>query len=265
MRRLFVVAVGALALAAPGASAETIDVTADDDVYAVDGRCTLREAITSANLDGAPFVAPGECPNGSGGDTIRIPALHVTLSRGGIKDNVNSTGDLDILGPTTIIGAGSAATTIDAAGIDRVLDIGIAGSVTLQGLKLTGGHAPDGGPGTDDINGLASVGNGESATGGSAGNGEPGGGIRNAGTLTILDSAVVGNAAGSGGKGGNAEGGAGATAASGGFGGAATSGFGGLAGGGGGIYSTAKLTLTRVVVADNQAGAGGAGGTATGG
>jgi CSLREA domain-containing protein len=265
MRQLLVVAAGALALCVPSASAETIDVTADDDAYAVDGKCSLREAITSANLDAAPFAGPGECANGVGGDTITVPAVHITLSQMGIKEDLNTVGDLDVLGPTVITGAGASATTVDAGGIDRVFDIGVAGTVTLQGVTITGGHAPDGGVGSSDINGVASSGNGEPANAGNAGNGEGGGGIRSAGTLTVVDSVVIGNVAGSGGQGGAAKGGDGATQASGGFGGVGNAGYGGIGGNGGGINSSKRLTLTRVVVTGNSAGNGGGGGLGTGG
>src|SRR4051794_40218162 len=125
MRRLLLLALGALVFAVPAASAATIDVNTKEDDFTADGFCSLREAITSANLDVAPFSGIGECPNGIDGDTITLPALSFSLDRAGSLDDVNNTGDLDVLGPTTIAGAGSAATSINATGIDRVLDIGI--------------------------------------------------------------------------------------------------------------------------------------------
>ncbi len=86
---------------------------------------SLREAIDMANANPGP-------------DTIILPAGTFTLSLTGRGDDANLTGDLDILGPTTIIGAGAGLTTIDAAGIDRVFDI-IGGSTVLQGLTITNG------------------------------------------------------------------------------------------------------------------------------
>ena len=59
----------------------------------------------------------------------------------------------------TIQGAGSDLTTIDARGIDRVIDVLAGAKVTIDGVEITGGHAPDGAPGSQ---------------------GDDGGGIRNA-------------------------------------------------------------------------------------
>ena len=52
--------------------AQTITVTTTRDVYANDGACSLREAIVAANTDQPlySFARFGECPKGSGTDTI---------------------------------------------------------------------------------------------------------------------------------------------------------------------------------------------------
>jgi CSLREA domain-containing protein len=263
MRRPLALAAVVLLAGVPDAAARAIDVTTNADTLAADGSCSLREAITSANLDAAPFTGPGECPSGDGGDAIAIPAFHIVADRFGISDDMNEFGDLDILGPTTITGAGSAATTIQGSAIDRVLDVGFAGTVTLSGVTITGGHAPNGVNGSPDNKPLVMSGNGQNATGQAGGTGQNGGGIRSAGTLTILDAAIVGNTAGSGGLGGSAQGGS--TTDPGHFGGLALGGNGGSGGNGGGIFSTGRLTLTRVVVSGNSAGAGGAGGLGVGG
>src|SRR5215208_4800175 len=55
-----------LAYASSPAQAATITVNSTDDVAANDGKCTLREAITSANTN----TASGGCVTGSGDDTI---------------------------------------------------------------------------------------------------------------------------------------------------------------------------------------------------
>ena len=82
------------------------------------GAGSLRDAISQANANPGP-------------DTINVPAGTYTLTIAGASEDVNATGDLDVTGPTTIIGAGSGSTIIDANGIDRVMDLQ-GGPVTLQ-------------------------------------------------------------------------------------------------------------------------------------
>jgi len=48
----------------------TITVDTAADVVANDGQCSLREAITAANTNSTSGAAAGECPAGSGADTI---------------------------------------------------------------------------------------------------------------------------------------------------------------------------------------------------
>ena len=74
-----ILAASALALAVlaigPGpARAATITVTGTGTAVANDGVCTLIEAITAANDDAASGAAAGECPAGSGADTIVLQA-----------------------------------------------------------------------------------------------------------------------------------------------------------------------------------------------
>src|SRR6266511_211883 len=60
--------------------------TADTNDGACDGDCSLREAISAAN------AAPGA-------DTITVPAgtyLLTLLNSGGINEDLNATGDLDV-------------------------------------------------------------------------------------------------------------------------------------------------------------------------
>lgn len=239
-----------LVAAAPAAAA-TITVNTTADTVGADNQCSLREAISAANSDSAPFVGLGECAAGSGGDTVVLPVGTFTLGIGGPSDDTNSAGDLDLLGgQLTIAGAGAALTAIDANQIDRALDVRPGTTATIGDVTITGGRAPNGS-------------NGPSGTAGVAGG--DGGGIRNAGVLTVLDTTVSGNAAGNGGSGGTIQGSAGSTGTSGTNGGDVMAGSGGKGGAGGGIFNSGALTLTRVTVKDNAAGAGGAGGTGTGG
>jgi len=237
----------------------SLPVNTTADVVAADSHCSLREAISAANNDAPVFVGQGECPAGNGADTISLPAGHYVL--GGVpNDELNNSGDLDIQGaqPLTIAGAGAATTTIDANGVDRVIDVHLNRSLTLRGITVTGGHSPDGPDGTP-ANGTSA---GQNVQGGFGGSGADGGGILNSGTLTIVDSTIAGNTAGKGGNAGSGHGGDGTTAATGTNGGSGASGNAGNGGNGGGIYTSGNLALTRV---NNTAGAGGTGATGTGG
>ncbi len=118
------------------------------------GNSTLRAAIMEAN------ARPGD-------DVISLPAGTYTLSIAGTGEDAAATGDLDITGNLTLIGAGWGQTTIDANQIDRVFHVLPGVSFDLRGVTVTRGDAT----------------------------GASGGGIRNQGTLTIERSAIVGNSA----------------------------------------------------------------------
>jgi CSLREA domain-containing protein len=127
------------------ASAATVNVNTTTDVVAVDGLCSLREAITSVNKQAASGNLNGECAAGDGNnDTIIVPSGSYRLALAGIDEDNNATGDLDILANVVLQGAGIGATIIDAGGIDRVIDIPASAlTVHLIGLSLINGHAPD--------------------------------------------------------------------------------------------------------------------------
>lgn len=137
-----VVLSAALAFVAAPARATTIMVTATSDDTTVNGNCTLREAIIAANEDRAVDA----CTAGSGVDTLSLPAGTYTLSMAGTSENAAATGDLDVTEDLTIQGAGRLNTTINAAGIDRILDVmGSGVSLTVSDVRLTGGSAVTGG------------------------------------------------------------------------------------------------------------------------
>jgi CSLREA domain-containing protein len=106
-----------------------------DVVNPADGKLSLREAVTAANIH-------------PGSDTI-------VLSRGVYKiialmvDDANSGGDFDVTGTTLFRGAGAGSTAIDGQQVDRVFDIfGTAPhsiNVTFQGLTVRNGLADNGG------------------------------------------------------------------------------------------------------------------------
>jgi CSLREA domain-containing protein len=251
MRRLLVLAAGALLATGPAAGAATIAVDTTSDAMAADGHCSLREAITAANTDNFPEPGPNECPRGDGADTITLGPGSFEFALSGADDDFNNTGDLDIAGPTTITGAGALLTTIDAKQLDRVFDILSGASLSLSGVTVTGGRAPDG------LNG---------ATAGASGfAGEDGGGIHNQGAVTLTDCVVTGNRTGNGGAGASATGSGGGLGTSGGAGGFAQGGAGGAGGAGGGLWNNGSMTLTRVVVSSNATGDGGNGGVSKGG
>ncbi len=96
----------------------TVTKTADTNDGVCDADCSLREAISAANAAG-------------GAHTISVPAGTYTLTRanaGGVNEDNNATGDLDINNNVTLVGAGAATTIIQAGtttsnGIDKVIAV----------------------------------------------------------------------------------------------------------------------------------------------
>jgi hypothetical protein len=173
---LFALTVGLASFLAMGAAdAATLQVAAGaPDVLATDGTCSLREAIINTNDAAATWP---DCAAGSGADTIVLPAGNYVLAIAGTEEDAAASGDLDVLDDLTLRGAGAAITTIDAAGLDRVLDLLWSASVSVVGLTITGGYA----------------------SGASAAD-ACGGGIRAmGGSLSLRNATVSGNSAGCGG------------------------------------------------------------------
>ena len=159
------------------------------------GEITLRAAIQEANAL-------------AGADTITLGAGTFTLSITGTGEDGAATGDLDITdttGSLTILGAGAATTTIDAAGIDRVFDVFFHARLNLSGVTVTGGNAASGSTfaGIDGggilnrgvhtgVWGTVTLTN--SVVSGNSAN-RDGGGIKNNGVMTISKSTVSDNSA----------------------------------------------------------------------
>jgi CSLREA domain-containing protein len=133
-------AAGALLLGAAGAAAATFTVNSTSDLpdadpgdglcATCDGQCTLRAAIMQANYTG-------------GTNTIILPPGVYLLTRPGDDDNAIR-GDLDIIRPLIIQGAGPDVTIIDGNGAvtaDRVFQI-LSGATTtsLSGLTIRNGN-----------------------------------------------------------------------------------------------------------------------------
>src|SRR5690349_1110499 len=114
----------------------------------VSPRQALRRAVVLATVGAAlicavPAHATNYAPAGSDRDTITLAAATYTLGIAGIEEDANGKGDLDITAPLDIKGAGNCNTTIDAAGIDRVIDAKKSDNdVAISGLTITGGKAP---------------------------------------------------------------------------------------------------------------------------
>ena len=139
-RTLAASAIAALALALPAAAlGTTITVTTTADAVGADGLCSLREAVTAAN-HGTATTGAGECPAGApGADRIVLGPGVYRRAIGGSGEQGNAVGDLDVAGDLDIVGAGATATVIDAAGLDRVLDVLPGATVRIADLTLTGG------------------------------------------------------------------------------------------------------------------------------
>lgn len=175
---------------APIAQAALITVTTLVDEVAINGECSLREAIRAANLD----AAVDTCAAGSGADEIvfhpSVEAGFFSLTIHGTGEDAGLTGDLDITGDLTIRGAGFQ-TIIDAGGIDRVFQVHHSATlVEFVGLAIRSGVVVGNG------GGIASSRNvivrncliqGNQAT--------AGGGIYASAPLTIVDSVISGNTA----------------------------------------------------------------------
>ena len=147
------------------AAATTIVVSTTADDVTVNGNCTLREAVIAANSD-APADA---CPAGSSADTVVLRAGTYRLSLLGSGEGGSQTGDLNVHGAVTIIGAGAASTAIEGGASDdrllrdRVIHVSGSGSLTLSRVAIRGGYCP------------------------------VGGGIFNEGELQVVDSRIEGN------------------------------------------------------------------------
>lgn len=217
-----------------------IVINSNADVIANDGNCTLREAITAANMDLPSGSATGECAAGNGHDTIVLPEGIYSITLGGVEDN-NIQGDFDIKGNLTLLGMDKESTILDGGDLDRVLQV-FYGQVTISDVTIQDGftnQAQNGGGVL--VNGgivsFARVRVSENETGStSGGNGGNGGGIAQlGGVMTLADSEILLNRTGNG----------------------ATYPHGSPHGGhGGGVYSAGSLTVYRTTFKNNDTGSG---------
>jgi CSLREA domain-containing protein len=150
----------------PAARAATVDVTTatdEADGSCLDGDCSLRDAIASANA----------------GDTVAVPAGNYLLVLGQIV----------IPRDISIAGAGARSTILQGNGSARHFQVPSARTVTISGLALTAGRGSQGGSidnsGTLTLRQVAAYGN----------RADVAGAIYSFGRLTLIDSAVTGNQA----------------------------------------------------------------------
>ncbi len=161
------------------ANSATITVDGTDGAVAVDGVCSITEAITAANTDAEVSGAPGECNAGSGTDTINL-SVNVILSDIFLTNSYGSTGTPSITSTVILDGMGFAITRVGACNNDEFNDDGEfrlilvqnTGDLTINNLSLNNGCA-------DDDLGIQSY----------------GGAIFNEGELSLNNSTVSGSSA----------------------------------------------------------------------
>lgn len=230
---LVVLAGAALLLALSGTpSVHAANITVDGTI------CTLADAITAANTN----LAAGGCIAGDvGSDTIDLQT-NVTLSVA-----------LPVISSSIVLQGNNY--TIDANGTARVLEVGVAGTLTLEYVTITGGSTLEAGGGIFNNGGTVIINNSTISNNFAS---TYGGGIRNAGNLTINNSTISGNIA--------VTSGAGVDSDAAGFAvtinnstitqNSANNGFGGGSGGGVAVGS-GTVALNRTIVAGNSSGGGG--------
>ena len=164
--------------------------------------------VTDFGDNGAPGQLRTLISSAAFGDTIVIPAGTITLT-GADREELNASGDLDIINDLTIRGASATTTIIDGGGVDRVFDIHL-NNIHISDLTVQNGHLYNPLPATAEGGaGIRNAGtlelqrvivqlNTMSGTGGSA---AKGGGIANGGDLSVSDSIVRRNMTTDGGGG----------------------------------------------------------------
>ena len=214
------------------AAAAGIVVNSNADTTAVDGVCTLREAIDNANSNSA--TTGGDCAAGSGADTITFAADY-TITLAGIQLPT-------VFSEMTITGNGAANTIIQAnaaadTATQRVFEVDSTGNLTLDGVTVRHGRC---------VGGCATLSN-------------AGGGILNyEGTLTVTNSTLSGNTANTNGGGGGISNDAGTATVT------NSTLSGNTAGGGGGISNTGTAVVTNSTLSGNTATSNGGGISNTG-
>lgn len=130
-----VVLIGMLALSV-SSQALVFDVTSTDDnpdatidgtCADAEGACTLRAAVQEANANVDPTP-----------DEINLPAGKYVLKETGPDEDAAATGDLDLIDPVNITGAGADLTIVQGKK-DRVFEVPVGGTAVITDLTVTKG------------------------------------------------------------------------------------------------------------------------------
>lgn len=165
---LTIVLASAVVLPAQVASAATITVNSTSDGTG-GPNCTLRDAITAANTD----TATGDCPAGSGADTIVLAKKAIYTLTEVDNSTYGPNGLPAINSEITLEGHGSIIERSGTNGTPefRIIHVAMGGNLTLNEVNIFNGRTSN----------------------------EPGGGIYNKGVLMMNDTTVNGNEARGGG------------------------------------------------------------------
>jgi|GEM_PF-2721184 len=246
LRRSLAAAIGALALLAAPAAADTFTVTTSGDAASAPPcsattagawTCTTLRAALARAADGGPSA-------------IALPAGTIALTAGALT----VAGDVDLTGT----GAGDGGTTIDAGGDSAAFTVQPGASVGFAALAIANGSSTTTGGDVAVLQGASARFDGVAISGGSAASGG-GIGATQPAAIAISDSTIAGNRADGTGGGVYVAGPLGAGRLSIGDSTIADNG----AGQGGGVYvedaASLATTLTHVTIAENTALSSGAG------
>ncbi len=114
-------------------SASTLTVNTLDGTSAVDGLCSLPEAVVAANTDA---MVDG-CLAGTGWDRIVF----------GVSGTIPLTSTLALTAPLSVVGPGAMGVTIDGQGATQLFAVPTDGTLLISGVTLTGGYSSTGGGG----------------------------------------------------------------------------------------------------------------------
>lgn len=150
--------------------------------------CSLPDAIEAANRD----EPVGDCPSGSGPDTITLTNEVYLLTE--VRDTSDGANGLPtVTSPITINGNGAVIRRSDQAPDFRIFRIMSGGDLTLNDIEISNGRAPRGGAILNNDGVLAIT---RSIISGNQATGDNGGGVFNgSATTTIRNSTIQRNKA----------------------------------------------------------------------
>jgi len=123
---------------------DAIDVVPGDGSCATaTGACTLRAAVQEANAHAGP-------------DVVTLPEGLFLLTLAGAGEDAAATGDLDVIDPLEIDGAGRETTLVDGLGVDRVLH-SFASALTLRDMTVRSGFVTGPGGGLYETTGTVAI------------------------------------------------------------------------------------------------------------